>query len=62
MQIEEEKAAPLNINNDVWDQTSHVVDADTPKFNEDVAEDKESKEEEKNSDNSAGYFSSKDEP
>ena len=62
MQIEEEKAAPLIINNDVWDQTSHVVDADTPKFNEDVAEVKESKEEEKNSDNSAGYFSSKDEP
>ncbi len=41
---------------------SHVVDDDTPKVNEDVVEDKESKEEEKNSDNSAGYFSSKDEP
>ena len=44
------------------DHPSHVVDGDTPKVNEDVAEDKESKEEEKNSDNSAGYFSSKDEP
>ena len=41
---------------------SHVIDVDTPKVNEDVEEDEESKEEEKNSDNSAGYFSSKDEP